>query len=133
MPKGPFILLLLSCLTTTMAFAGGDLNITNSTGRGQVVIEWVGVDESGVSGYEILRRDWGNNPEAAISLTTIPVDPSRQYRFEDKTLFRTMGKVFVYTVRPVGAGKDKEKEVSIIFEGVSGVRRTWGSIKAMFR
>ena len=120
----------LLALLSIPAFAGGKFTITQATGGEHVVIKWEATDESGVQGYQVLRRRVNENREAALPIAVIPLDATRRYTFEDHTLLRTTGNDYIYTIKAVGT--EEESDVLVRSE-ISGVRRTWGSIKAMFR
>lgn len=102
-----------------------------------VVVRWTSLDESGVSGYLIERKAGGGGSFVPLVSQPIPVKGNNQnYLFEDETAFRTNGNFYQYRLTPVnGAGQPigSSYYVSIDHNNVSSVRRTWGSIKAMFR
>ena len=128
----PRVLLTIALLLVTAlpALAGGKFNITHASGGDHVIIKWEATDESGVSGYQVLRRRVNEHRDAALPIAMVALDPSRQYTFEDKTVFRTSSSDFIYTIKAVGT--NDEADVLVRSE-ISGVRKTWGSIKAMFR
>lgn len=102
-----------------------------------VAVRWTSLDESGVSGYLIERKAGGSGSFVPLVSQPIPVKGNNQnYFFEDETAFRTNGNFYQYRLTPVnGAGQPVGSSyyVSIDHNNVSSVRRTWGSIKAMFR
>lgn len=102
-----------------------------------VALRWTSQDESTVVGYFIERKAGGSG--TFIPLVSQPIQAKgngQNYLFEDETAFRTNGTFYQYRLTPVnGAGQavGSSYYVSIDHNNVSTVRRTWGSIKAMFR
>jgi hypothetical protein len=103
-----------------------------------VVVRWTSLDESGVAGYMIERKAGGSGTFVPLVSQLIQAKGNSQnYMYEDQTAFKTTsGTFYQYRLTPVnGAGQavGSPYYVSIDHNNVSSVRRTWGSIKAMFR
>ncbi len=102
-----------------------------------VAIRWTSQDETGVVGYYVERKAGGSGTFIPLVSQAIPVKGNGQnYLFEDETAFRTNGNFYQYRLTPVnstGQAVGASYYVSIDHNNVSSVRRTWGSIKAMFR
>jgi hypothetical protein len=134
-------LLFIMCAAVLLAgtaLAGGirDGSLTAYSTGGSIVVSWTSEDESGVVGYVIERRAINSN--VWISLVD-PYERARgvgwRYRIEDRSAFRTADNVYQYQITQVfgdGHRGDPYKTV-VTHNNISGVRRTWGSIKAMFR
>jgi hypothetical protein len=127
-----FALVLALLAIVAVAYAGGIIDGTlKAWSEGQdIVLTWRSSDETGVTGYLIDRKAGINGP--FIRVAEIPAHGSASdYSFRDKSVFRTTGTFYQYRVT-IGGGTPVEYYVSID-HSVSSVRRTWGSIKAMFR
>jgi hypothetical protein len=102
-----------------------------------VVVRWTSLDETGVAGYMIERKAGGSGSFVPLVSQMIPAKGNSQdYKYDDETAFKTTGNFYQYRLTPVnGAGQPVGNSyyVSIDHSNVSSVRRTWGSIKAMFR
>ena len=102
-----------------------------------VVVRWTSLDENGVAGYMIERKSGGSGAFVPlVSQMIVAKGNSQDYKYEDLTAFKTTGNFYQYRLTPVnGAGQPVGTSyyVSIDHNNVSSVRRTWGSIKAMFR
>jgi hypothetical protein len=129
-----FLFLVLMVTLTT----GGQRIINFSVepeGR-DIVISWEMTDQTGVRHFFVERgpifddqqyiRLNGNNPES--------VRPSRKYEYVDRTAYKDDGSGFYYRIAIV------ENDGTIFYSEplsplgkISSVRRTWGSIKSMFR
>jgi hypothetical protein len=98
-----------------------------------ITIRWVTEDESNVARFDIERRD-----EGAAAYTPIasldPKGPSL-YEYVDRSVFRKTASIYHYRIKvSFSNGAAPVYSIDIpVSHTVSGVRRTWGSIKAMFR
>jgi hypothetical protein len=101
-----------------------------------ITLRWATENESNVLSFEILRSVNYNN--GYVSIATInPKGPSI-YEYIDYSAFRRTTTVYYYRIKV--KFKDGESYFPALNEApltvdhnVSGVRRTWGSIKALFR
>ena len=99
-----------------------------------ITIHWDSDDETGIIGYEIARKaGWDGQYIVLMSLyknrgSNQPND------FVDETAFRTAGTYYKYRITAVYAsGARSDPYETGVSHYVSSVKRTWGSIKAMFR
>ena len=97
-----------------------------------VVVEWKTSQETNVDRFVIERR----SPQGVfIELATVePTGSNSFYKYTDKGAYKTNDLLFVYRLKIVDTNNtvtySSEASISL---SVSGVKRTWGSIKAMFR
>ncbi len=135
------LLFLAGVLLLWSSVALGDVIQANSL-RAQdensgVSVRWTSLDENGVAGYMIERKTGGSGTFLPLISQPIPVKGNNQnYVYEDETAFRiTSGNFYQYRITPVNsAGQVVGASYYVsINKYVSSVRRTWGSIKAMFR
>jgi hypothetical protein len=102
-----------------------------------VVIRWTSNDETGVAGYRIERSLPDGSGFVTILQRFSAKGSGQSYVFTDETAFRTTDSFYRYRITPVdGAGAivgGQQYYTQLISSRVSSVRRTWGSIKAMFR
>ncbi len=99
-----------------------------------ILVHWVSDDETGMSGFEVARR----TADGQFIVLTSPLYPCKgngfTYEFVDNTAFRTSDSFYQYRITAVYAdGRTSEPFYVSVSHNTSGVRRTWGSIKAMFR
>ena len=125
-----FLLAVIAVALTTIALAGAIKDIRGWSDGRVVTIEWYADDETGCSGYIVMRRSGINGSFATLTSTPIPLREDKHYIFTDETAFRTTDNFYQYRVMPVGRAESYDVSVT---HSTSGVRRTWGSIKAMFR
>ena len=131
--KYPGIKILLVLAVATAAFAGAYLDYFQARTDGDNVrIEWKTGDETNLNHYSIERK----TPQLTyVEITTIqPKGSNSFYTYIDQSIYKTRDVLFVYRLKIV----DNNQQVSYSGEvsvspNISGVKRTWGSIKAMFR
>lgn len=101
-----------------------------------ITIRWTTENEANVIVFEILRSTSYNG--GFVPIATVDPKGSSLYEFVDKSAFRRTTTVYYYRIKVrLTNGENyfpalNESPVSVN-HNVSGVRRTWGSIKAMFR
>lgn len=137
MTKKPILFAALLLICVSLAFAGqirdGSLS-ANSNGT-NITIRWMSDDESGVARFEIERKSGVNGQ--FIVLAPVPLrGNSSVYEYVDDSAFRVFTEsLYQYQVKVVfqnGAAPVYYGPITVRHD-VSSVRRTWGSIKAMFR
>lgn len=126
--------LLITILLTGILLANGYI-FTDSSADAQtnrVEISWTTVSEDKVAEFVILRgRDTDNYVEIA---RMAPKGPGSRYTYiDDEVMFRSLH-VKYYKVRAIDENSNILEQQSLsAIPKVSGVFRTWGAIKAMFR
>ena len=127
-----FKLFFIFALIST-AFAGAFLDYFHVRSEGDnVVVEWKTSLETNLDKFVVERR----SPQGVfIELETIaPKGSNSFYKYTDKGAYKTTDLLFIYRLKIVDSDNSftYSSEASISLS-VSGVKRTWGSIKAMFR
>jgi hypothetical protein len=99
-----------------------------------ITIHWDSDDETGIVGFEIARKV-GWDGQYIVLMSSYKAKGSNQpYDFVDETAFRTSGTFYKYRITAIYAnGARSDPYETGVSHTVSSVRRTWGSIKAMFR
>ena len=127
------IKLIVVFLLISSAFAGAFIDYFHVRSIGEdSVIEWKTSQELNVNKFVIERR--GPQTQFAEIKTIEPKGDNSFYSYTDKSIYKTNDYVFIYRLKIV----DNNQQVSYSGEAsislsISGVKRTWGSIKAMFR
>ena len=119
----------------SVAIAGSILEgsiIVRSDGN-NVTIQWGSADESNVREFVIERRS--TDVQDFAQLAVLPAKGSNSfYEYIDQSAFKTTASLYHYRIRTDfkngTSTYSNEKTVSL---NVSSVKRTWGSLKAMFR
>lgn len=129
-------IIVLSLFVTVIAFSGAirEGSFTARSDGSNITLSWVSDDESGVLRFEIERKSGANGQ--FIFLVQIPVKGSNSsYLYVDDSAFlRSLESVYQYRIKvDYSNGTSAYYGPVTVVHSVSSVRRTWGSIKAMFR
>jgi fibronectin type 3 domain-containing protein len=125
------VLLITFCSLVSAQTSAPKINGVSTQTDGTILISWRFDLDNNVDHYEIYRSTDVNGTFSHIGDT-----PKGTLYFIDKTdLFKTAGKYFCYKVTAVGLGDSRTSEiVGVLYNSTSSAaKRTWGSIKAMFR
>lgn len=125
-----FILFLLS-----IAVATGSAFIEYFVARSDsnsVRLEWKTSEERGVKEFAVERKTVHGNYMSIGSIQ--PKGDNSVYSFLDENIYKTSDNIFKYRLKIVDTdnGVSYSKEISVSHK-LSDIKRTWGSIKAMFR
>ena len=97
-----------------------------------VKLEWQTSEESNLQKFVIERQ----TPQSSFSeiATILPKGDNSYYSFVDQNAYKTNDMVFVYHLKIVeNNGMVTYSQKITVSHSISGVKRTWGSIKAYFR
>jgi len=129
-----FAAVILLFIFTGMMLAQGNPTITDiKVFDGYIRISWTIDSEAGVDHYEIWRSS-GSSVSLCIGRTERGV-----FYFDDKniSLYKAADQYFNYQVRVIGSNQFLQSNSEIkgtrYTSPSSAYKRTWGSIKAMFR
>lgn len=129
-----YFLLGLFCFTTiALAEVIRSGSLQASSDGINVTLHWITDDESNVSRFDVERRSGTDGAFVAIA-TVDPKGPS-SYEFIDNSAFRKTSTIYQYRLKIsyTNTSNVTYSTVLTVSHTVSGVRRTWGSIKSMFR
>lgn len=128
-----FSQLLTILLTATAIFAGTFLEYFHGRSEGDDIrLEWKTREEKNLQHFKIERK----TPQSSfIEIATVqPKGSNSTYTYVDQSVYKPTDLIFIYRLKIVDTNGQSaySNEVSVS-HSVSGVKRTWGSIKAMFR
>ena len=134
-PARIIVLGFLALVVVGTLFANVIINNLSASNIGSdIEVSWKSVDESGVQRYEVLRRAGTTGDFLVIGVVDQLKGNNASYAFTDKSVFKTTGGYFQYKVRIInGQNPSPETEIVGVSHLSSAAKRTWGSIKAMFR
>ncbi len=128
------VVVLFLLIFAATVFAGAyfyDFNVYHDGDN--VVVTWKTLQESSVREFVIER----STPQSAfVEIATIqPKGSNSSYSFTDESAYKTSDLVFIYKIKIVGSDPSDVtySAAKSVLQNVSGVKQTWGSIKAMFR
>ena len=135
--KRPLTLALALALPLAIAFGIEvirDLPTAYSNGS-DIVLSWRTLEESGVASFEILRRAGTEGEFVSVGLTPARRASNSSYEFVDRQVFKASGGIYQYQIQVVmDSGQKLPPTPAVTVSHLSSAaRRTWGSIKAMFR
>jgi len=131
----PFIAAILLFVLSGMVLAQSTstkIDLTAESFVGYIRVEWTINSEAGIDHYEVWRSSGSSVPYLVGT-----VKPGIFY-FEDRnSLYKTEDQYFNYQVKAIGANQSLQIQSEVIgvrfMSTSSTAKRTWGSIKAMFR
>ena len=115
-----------------LVYAGADLlKFTVRSQGGNVVISWQASSETNLDHYVVQRKTYNGS---FIDIATVQPRADMNYEVTDASAYKDSETLYVYQLEMV----DKNGHSSFSWEvavphNVSGVKRTWGSIKALFK
>ncbi len=115
------------------AFAGAYLNSFTAKSEGENVrVEWRTGQENNVKDFIIQRK----TPQSSFAdiVTIKPTGDNSYYTYLDEAVYKASDLVFIYRLKILdNNGQVTYSDEASVVPNISGVKRTWGSIKAMFR
>jgi hypothetical protein len=139
MPKRSIIYIFCAVLFVSFSLFGGvKRNSVQAKSNGSTITIWWETDDiSGIQAFKVLRSV---SPMSGYEVAgTVYPNGTMLYSFEDDQPFMKTTTLYFYRIETIGTSGSQSYEPSLDAGGVavdhttSGVRRTWGSIKAMFR
>ncbi len=130
--KAVFTFSIITMLAVTL-FAGALIEFFHASSDGEnVTLTWQTTQESNVKEFVIMRGASRENMTSIEAMT--PKGSNSLYTYIDENAYKTANSFYVYRLKIV----DQDNSVSYsgyvsVTHQVSSVKRTWGSIKALFR
>jgi hypothetical protein len=127
------IFLVLLLLSVACSYAQQTVTyFTAKSDGGNVKVEWASANESDVNHYSLQRKSPGTS---FIEIASIPPKGNNSYyTYEDQSLYKAQDVLFTYILVTINKSRANESTSSVsVSPNISGIKRTWGSIKAMFR
>ena len=130
-------LLFLLLITVSVAYAGLTFEFfTGKTNSDGILVEWKTGDESGTVKFEVERS--ASTPNSFIFVKSVNANGSNSYySLQDNGVDfhnNSTGSVYYYRLKCISSNGSYSYTNSItVVHTVSGIKNTWGSIKAIFR
>jgi hypothetical protein len=115
-------------------YAGAFLDYFHGRSEGEDIrLEWKTGEEVNLQNFTIERKTPKSSYAEIASID--PKGSNSYYSYLDKSAYKMMSDlVFIYRLKIVDDnGQSSYSNEVTVSHNVSGVKRTWGSIKAMFR
>jgi len=117
----------------TTAFAGALLDFFHAKSDGtNIRLEWKTGEESNIKNFLVERKSIHSDYIQIASIN--PKGSNSYYSYSDENAYKPNDLVFTYRIKILEYNNSYSysKEITVS-HAISGVKRTWGSIKAMFR
>ena len=99
-----------------------------------IVVRWSTLDETGVQRFDVLRRAGTTGDFTVIASIVQLTGNNSTYEYTDKSVFKISSGIYQYKIRIInGQNPAPETDPVTVSHVSSAAKRTWGSIKAMFR
>lgn len=99
-----------------------------------LVVHWRSLEERSLRAYEVHRRTRSSDGQFVRISAITPLGSNRTYEFRDTQVFKSAAEDVTYRLEGILTSGERlhlgEQSVSY---SPTAVRRTWGSIKAMFQ
>ena len=128
------ILVLLIASFASTIFAGAIIiNLSAESNGENITLKWQTTQESNLS-YFVVERKSISGSFGVVSETILSTGNNSSYEFVDENAFKSSDAVFIYRLKIIDVDNQVtySGEISVT-HSVSSVKRTWGSIKALFR
>lgn len=128
--KSKFLILFL--ITITVIYAGVELiSFTAKSQNGNVILNWQTASETNLKNFVLERKSVDGN---FFEIAVVEPKSDKNYQYIDQSAFKTLDAVYSYRIKIVdNDGSVSYSGVQSVYHNVSSVKRTWGSIKALFR
>ena len=120
-------------LLVSAALAGALIDYFHAQTEGEnVKLEWKTTEETNLANFILQRK---TSDTQFIDLATInPTGNNSVYSYIDQAAYKMTNPIFQYRLKIVDRdGSTTFSQQVSVSPNISGVKRTWGSIKAMFR
>lgn len=136
--KRKFYLTALFTLIISLIYAGAQ--ISDSSGKsegGNVIISWSVTSEDNVAYYMIERSAVSTQDNQVFeSVGKVAATNKSYYEFVDKSAYKANDAVYVYRIAIYDQGNSApsySKLITVVHNTTGVQKRTWGSIKDLFR
>jgi hypothetical protein len=109
------------------------LKFTVRSSNGNVVLDWQCSSETNLKNYVVQRRTFNGGYS---DIATVQPRSDMNYEYTDQTAYKNEDQVYYYQIEIIDndGSVSKSQEIQVLHNnGISSVKRTWGSIKALFR
>jgi hypothetical protein len=124
--------ILFLVFSAAMTFAGVDLiKFSARSQNGNVVVSWQTISETNLNHFAVERKTVNGS---FVEVGKVNPRTDKNYEFVDQSAFKLSDQLYVYRLKIVdNDGSTSYSNEVAVPHNVSSVKRTWGSIKALFR
>jgi hypothetical protein len=125
---------ILLILTATVFGGALIFDFSAESRSDNILVKWKTTEESNLKNFVIQRKS-ANGSFIDVDAVQAKGNYS-SYEYIDDEVFRTNDAVYIYRLKIVNKYNSDDSysaEIPVAHANVSGIKRTWGSIKALFR
>ena len=124
---------ILLILTATVFGGALVFDFSAESRSDNILVKWKTTEESNLKNFVIQRKS-ANGSFIDVDAVQAKGNYS-SYEYIDDEVFRTNDAVYIYRLKIVDKDNSNSfsAEIPVAHANVSGIKRTWGSIKALFR
>jgi hypothetical protein len=130
-----FLLIILACVVTIYASVTISLRVQSEGDNASLTWNVNGISLTQQQRFSVLRRTPQTSYQEIASIAIS--DNTSYYSYTDKAIYKTSDAIYYYKIQLINANNPNYIYGSSIdqsiYLNISGVKQTWGSIKAMFR
>jgi hypothetical protein len=119
-------------ISSVISFAGAEISSFSArSSNGSIIVNWHSNNENNVRQYVVERQTVNGS---FVEVGNVDPRSDRNYEFIDQTAFKSSGVLYIYRIKIIDVdGSVATTWTVTVAHNVSSVKRTWGSIKALFR
>jgi len=125
--------LIIAIVVSHLIFASALISMLQARSDGEnVILEWQTTTEKNLKEFVVQRKT--PNSQYMDLATVKPKGDNSFYSYKDQSAYKVNDTFYIYRLKIVDNDNSVSfsAEVSVVHQ-VSSVKRTWGSIKALFR
>lgn len=128
------LFIFLFVFQSTALFGGATISQEGVQARSDgtnVIISWSAIEEVNLRHYVVQRRTFNGD---FMDIEIVEQNSSRYYEYIDEAAYKTSDTIYIYRIKIVDNDDTTTYTPGVsVHHNVSSVKRTWGSIKALFR
>ena len=132
-----FLFIFVMSFTLSSLFGGAVIvDFKGEPSKNKVILKWSTLSETNCQEFQIERSLDKNNFEIKGSVKASGNSSvKKEYIFKDSSVFKSTANTFYYRIRIINFDETNSlySEIITVTPSVSGVKHTWGSLKALFR
>lgn len=126
------ILLVLAAISLNAGATIADPGLSARSGGDNVFVTWQTLEENNVKNFVVERK---TQDSQFIEIGVVLPEKDKYYEYVDETAYKTTSTLYTYRVKIVdnNGNTTYSNEAPVLHDNISSVKKTWGSIKALFR
>lgn len=130
-----YLAILVSIVSISVLYAGAKIaepGVTARSNAGNVYVTWQTLEETNLKHFVVERK---TKEGGFMQLGEVLPESDKYYEYIDETAYKTAGTLYIYRVAIIDNNGTitYSNEVPVLHDNISSVKKTWGSIKALFR